>query len=141
MSKAIAVDGCTLQYSLDTGMGTVSVSSATITPPTGKVKCKGKVAFHNKLTVIISQSSVVLTASPAGAVSPTSAAQPAPATINISGTSSKAKTMGDSFVLEGDEGSVSISYLFPGPNGTQVSSSVTVHAKVSDAGQSVVKVT
>lgn len=139
MSKSVAVQGCTITYETDPSSLSLSLS-ATISQASSKVKGDGKTAYKDKITITVSGGSITATSTPAGASSPTGTVPPG--TITIDGTSSKTDTEGDKFVLQGDEGDADFMCVFPqssGPN--PVTKKYNITAKVSDAGQNVLKVT
>ena len=129
----LAVQGCTFKASITPG--SISAQCSTTTVPSSSVLVSNKGVFFDKITVTIpSGSSVTLIAPPAGATSPTGNLL-APDTIDISGTASNVLSGGKKAVLKGDNGSKAITFTFPGPQGAQVPSPVTVKVEVDDPGQ------
>lgn len=129
----LAVQGCTFKASITPG--SISAQCSTTTAPSSDVLVSNKGVFFDKITVTIpSGSSVTLTAPPAGATSPTGNLL-VPDTIDISGTASNVLSGNKKAVLKGDNGSKAITFTFPGPQGSQVPSPVTVKVEVDDPGQ------
>lgn len=129
----LAVQGCTFKASITPG--SISAQCSTTTAPSSDVLVSNKGVFFDKITVTIpSGSSVTLTAPPTGATSPTGNLL-APDTIDISGTASNVLSGNKKAVLKGDNGSKAITFTFPGPQGSQVPSPVTVKVEVDDPGQ------
>lgn len=140
MSKLIAVQGCTIEYDSDPSSSSLELV-ATLSQPSQKVKSGGNGAYKDKITITIATGTITLDSPPEGASSGTSIAMVG-GTIDISSSSQKATTEGDSFVLEGDEGDNTFVFTFPqssGPN--PIPADVKITAKVSDAGQNVTKAT
>lgn len=140
MSKLIAVEGCTIDYDTDPASTNLSLVT-TLGPASQKVSSGGKKAYKDKLSIIISTGVVTLATPPEGASSGTSIAMVG-GTIDIESTSQKSTTQGDAFVLEGDDGDNTFVFSFPQQSGpSPVAASVKITAKISDAGQNVLKAT
>lgn len=139
MSKPIAVQGCTIGYSVDGG--TVSVVGE-VSAASSHNSVNGNKCYIKNITVdILAGTTVLLTTPPEGAASG-SGTLVLPGTITISGTSSKTSDGENAFVLQDDDGSASFQFAFPASSGTNpVTSDVTIKAEVSKAGQNVVNVT
>lgn len=135
----IAVAGCSFSASIDSTLGTISALLSTSTQPSNKVLVQDKGVHKDKITVILATgSSVLLTVPPEGAASPTGVLLE-PQTIAIEGTAENVLVEGKKAVQKNDEGTASITFYFPDPNGTPtITSDVDVTVKVSNAGQSVV---
>lgn len=139
MSKSVAVQGCTIEYETDPSSSSLSLA-ATISVANAKVSSGNKKAYKDKITVTIASGTITLNSVPAGASTATGVVPPG--TIDINGTSSKNTTEGDKYVLEDDEGDATFICTFTqisGPNPIPVNVKIT--AKVTDAGQNVLKVT
>lgn len=139
MSKLVAVQGCTIEYETDPSSTDLSLV-ATISDATTKASSGGNKAYKDKITITVSAGSITLNETPAGAS--TSTGTVPPGTIEISGTSEKTSSEGDAFVLQDDEGDATFVCTFTptsGPNPIPVNVKIT--AKVTDAGQNVLKVT
>lgn len=135
----IAVAGCSFSASIDSTLGTISALLSTSTQPSNKVLVQNKGVHKDKITVILgTDSSVILTTPPVGAASSTGVLLD-PQTIDIEGTAENVLVEGKKAVQKNDEGTDSITFYFPDPNGTPtITSDVDVTVKVSNAGQSVV---
>lgn len=135
----IAVAGCSFSASIDSTLGTISALLSTSTQPSNKVLIQDKGVHKDKITVMLGTgSSVILTVQPPGAASPTGVLLD-PQTIDIEGTADNVLVEDKSAVQKNDEGTDSITFYFPDPNGTPtITSDVDVTVKVSNAGQSVV---
>lgn len=139
MSKLVAVQGCTIEYETDPSSTALSLV-ATISTANAKVSSGGNKAYKDKITITVSAGSITLNEVPARASSATGVVPPG--TIEISGTSEKTSSEGDVFVLEDDEGDATFVCTFTpisGPN--PVPKDVKITAKVTSAGQNVLKVT
>lgn len=139
MSKLVAVQGCTIEYETDPSSTDLSLV-ATISTADAKVSSGGNKAYKNKITITVSTGSITLNEIPAGASTATGVVPPG--TIDISGTSEKTSSEEDVFVLQDDEGDATFVCTFTptsGPNPVPVNVKIT--AKVTDAGQNVLKVT
>jgi len=139
MSKFIAVEGCTIEY--DTDLSSISLSLVTtLSQPSQKVFSEGNRAYKDKITITVLSGSITLTSTPEGASSNTGTVPPG--SIDITGTSEKSKTKGESFVLVDDEGSSTFVCVFPQSSGpSPIPVDVTITAKITDAGQNVLKAT
>lgn len=139
MSKLVAVQGCTIEYDLpDDSPGSVELV-ATVSTASSKVSSGNKTAYKDKITITVTSGSVNVSGPPSGGTNP--GAVP-PGTITIDGTSSKNTTEGDKYALEDDEGEATFRCLFTPTTGTSpVPGNVKIRAKVTDAGQNVLKVT
>lgn len=139
MSKLVAVQGCTIEYETDPSSESLSLS-VTISEADSKVSSGSKMAYKDKITITVGGGTIVASSTPSGASSPTGTVPPG--SITIDGTSEKTNSEGDVFVLEEDEGEADFTCVFPqtsGPN--PVTKKYTITAKVTNAGQSVLKVT
>lgn len=137
MGKLIAVQGCTLKYE-PTVSGSVELV-ATIASATGKVSSGGNKAYRKQIVVTVVSGSVSLDTLPTGVSNP---GVVPPGTIVINGTSQKAKTEEDSFVLKEDEGEAEFQCVFPtstSPYSTEIP--VTIKAIVDNPGQNVINAT
>lgn len=133
MGKELAVKGCTFKASISPG--TISAQCSTTTQPSADVLVSSKGIYFDKITVTVpSGSSVTLPSPPAGATAPSGQLM-APDTIDIAGTAADILSGNKKAVLKGDNGSKAITFTFPGPNGAQVPSPVTVKVEVDDPGQ------
>lgn len=133
MGKELAVKGCTFKASINPG--TISANCSTTTVPSADVLIGSNGAFFDKITVTIpSGASVKLPSPPPSAVSPSGQLM-APDTIDISGTAADILSGDKKAVLKGDSGTKTISFTFPGPQGTQVPYGVSVKVEVDDPGQ------
>ena len=133
MGKELAVNGCTFKASISPG--TISAQCSATSQPSTDVLVSNKGVYFEKITVMVpSGTSVVLPSPPAGATAPSGQLM-APDTIDITGTADNVLSGGKKAVLKGDNGSKSITFTFPGPNGSQVPSPVTVKVEVDDPGQ------
>lgn len=142
MSKLVAVEGCTIDYSIDGDpLGSVELLTQ-IVPSQSKVSAGGAKTYVDKLSITVLSGTVTLSSTPEGASASTGTiTSPLPGTIDVSGTSEKATSEGKASVLLNDEGSATFVCAFPAsPSGT-VPSDVTIKATVTDAGQNVTKVT
>lgn len=138
----LAVKGCTIKVSLETGKGTISASPLTITNQPSDKNFKGDNGIYfDKVTVQLPASTTVtLTPQPPGASSPTSIPLGAPETIDIPGTADNIidVTSNKVAVQKDDEGNKTITFKFmdtaitPSPS---ISVPVKVIAKITDAGQ------
>lgn len=139
MSTPVAVQGCTIDYDLpDDSLGSVELA-ATVSTASSNVKGDGKTAYKDKITITIVSGSVNVSSPPTGGTNP--GVVPA-GSIKIEGTSEKTNSEGDAFVLEGDEGEDTFQCLFTPTTGTTpVPGDVKIRAKVTSAGQNVLKVT
>lgn len=139
MSKLAAVQGCTIVYETDPASTSLSLS-ATISMASSKVSSGNKTAYKDKITITVGGGTIVATSVPAGASANTGTVPPG--TITIDGTSEKTDTEGDKFVLEEDEGEADFICTFPQISGpSPIPVTYTIKAKVSSAGQNVLKVT
>lgn len=139
MSKLIAVQGCTIKYDLPEDPGGQVVLVATVTPASSKVKAGGATAYKDKISIVVASGTVTVTQPPEGCA-PQGVVPPG--TIDISGTSQKATTEGQSFVLVDDEGDATFECVFPLSSGTDTKpGDVKIRAKVTAAGQNVTKAT
>ena len=141
----LAVLGCSFEASISPAVGsgiTADLSASPSTPPSTDNFVGDNGIYFDKVTAIVaSGATVVLNTPPAGATSP-SGVLSAPATIDINGTVSNVLDSSDKKALQkGDKGSNSITFTFPAPNGTTVTSPVVVTAEISDAGQTDVTAT
>lgn len=135
MSKLVAVQGCTIEYDLpDDATGSVELV-ATISTASSKLSVGGKTVYKDKITITVISGSVVLTTPPGSNPGTVPSGS-----IVIDGTSSKNNTEGDKLVLEGDEGDSTFGCTFPTGSGS-TTTSVKIRAKVTGAGQNVLKVT
>lgn len=140
MSKLVAVQGCTIEYETDPANTSLSLT-AEISTANAKVSSGGNKVYKDKITITISAGTITLTSVPTGASSATSIGMVG-GTIDISGTSNKSTTEGDVSVLEGDEGDNTFVFNFPPSEGSSpIPVNVKITAKVTNAGQSVLKVT
>lgn len=132
----LAVKGCKFTASLQTGSIVASLSEDPSVLPSKDVLINNKGVYFDKVTAIVpSGSTVTLTAPPSGATSPTGVLN-SQDKIDISGTADNILDANQKkAVQKGDEGSKSITFTFPAPNGATVPYAVTVKAKVTDAGQ------
>lgn len=137
----LAVKGCTIEASLETGKGTISASPLTITnQPSDKNLSGNNGVYFDKITVQIpATTTVTLTPQPSGASSPTSIPLAVPETIDIAGTASKILDSSDNkAVQKDDEGSKQITFKFldtSTPPSPSIEAQVKVIVKVTDAGQ------
>ena len=139
MSKLVAVQGCTIEYETDPASVSLSLS-AVISTASSKVSSGNKAAYKDKITITVGGGTIVASSTPGGASSPTGTVPTG--SITIDGTSEKTDTEGDKFVLEGDEGEADFICIFPPSSGsTPVTETYTITAKVTGAGQNVLKVT
>lgn len=139
MNKLIAVEGCTIEYSTSPDNIDLSLSTS-LSAPSQKVLQKGNKAYKDKITITVLSGSITLTSTPEGASSNTGTVPPG--SIDITGTSEKSKTKGESFVLVDDEGSSTFVCVFPQSSGSSpIPVDVTITAKITDAGQNVLKAT
>ena len=139
MSKLVAVQGCTIEYETDPSSESLSLS-VTVSEADSKVSSGNKTAYKDKITITVGGGTIVASSTPEGASSPTGTVPPG--SITIDGTSEKTNSEGDVFVLQEDEGEADFTCVFPqtsGPN--PVTKKYTITAKVTNAGQSVLKVT
>jgi len=133
MGKELAVQGCTFKASITPG--TISANCSATSQPANDILVSNKGVCFNKITVMVpSGSRVTLPAPPSGATSP-SGQLLAPGSIDITGTGSNILRSSQKAVLKGDNGSKSLTFTFPGPNGTQVPSPVNVKVEVDNPGQ------
>lgn len=132
----LAVKGCSFEASLDTGQGSISATLSTATTPSKDVLVNNKGVFFDKITVTVaSGSSVTLTSPPPGATSNEGKLLVSD-TIDISGTAGDILDAGgNKAVQKDDDGSKSLTFTFPAPQGAVTTYSVNVTVKVSDAGQ------
>ena len=139
MSTLVAVQGCTIEYDLpDDSLGSVELA-ATVSTASSKVQGDGKKAYKDKITITVTGGSVNVTTPPASGTNP--GVVPL-GSIEIDGTSEKTNSGGNAFVLEGDEGEATFQCMFPPTTGTSpVPGNVKIRAKVTSAGQNVLKVT
>lgn len=143
MGTPLAVQGCTFKFYLDPGMGTISGGTAAPAAgslPSSDIAVNNKGVWFKEIKVQLSGTSVTLTTPPAGAVSPSSVSgTQTPAVITITGTADNVLegdvNTGTKAVLKGDKGSGTVSWLFPGPQGTQVPGTANVNIEVDDPGQ------
>lgn len=140
MSKYIAVEGCTIEYDTDPSSTNLSLVTM-LSTASQKVKSGGNGAYKDKLSITVLSGQITLTTPPSGASSGTSIAMVGGA-IDIDGTSQKSTTEGDVFVLEEDEGDSTFVFTFPQQSGpSPIPANVKITAKVSKAGQNVLKAT
>ena len=140
MSKYIAVEGCTIEYDTDPSSTDLSLVT-TLSAASQKVKSGGNGAYKDKLSITVLSGQITLTTPPSGASSGTSIAMVG-GVIDIDGTSQKSQTEGDVFVLEEDEGDSTFVFTFPQQSGpSPIPANVKITAKVSKAGQNVLKAT
>lgn len=133
MGKELAVQGCTFKASLTSGSITANCSATS--QPANDVLVSNKGVYFNKVTVQVPTGSrVTLPAPPSGATSPSGQLM-TPGSIDITGTGSNILRSSQKAVLKGDNGSKSLTFTFPGPNGSQVPSPVTVKVEVDNPGQ------
>lgn len=133
MGKELAVKGCTFKASINPG--TISANCSTSTTPSADVLVGANGVFFDKITVTIpSGASVTLTSPPPSATSPSGQLM-APDTIDISGTADNVLSGGKKAVLKGDNGTKTVTFTFPGPQGTQVPYGVSVKVEVDNPGQ------
>ena len=144
----LAVTGCTLEASLDTGVGSITAEPLTVqNQASSKNFVKDKGIYFDKITVVIpATTTVTLNTQPEGASSPTSVALGASTTIDINGTASNILNASDSksAVQEGDSGSKTITFKFlntSSPPSPTVEKGVKVTVKVKKAGQTSVSAT
>lgn len=134
MGKELAVQGCTFKASISPG--TISASCSTSTPASTAVLVNSKGVYFDKITVIVpSGTSVTLVSPPPGATSP-SGTLLAAGTIDISATGSNVLDgSGKKAVLKGDNGSKSLTFTFPAPEGSTTTFAVNVKVEVDNPGQ------
>lgn len=132
MGKKIAVKGCTVEISV-ASPDSITCSHTEI-GSTNKVKAEGKDTYFGKLTTNISAIVLVLSTYP---VASGWTVTPSPVlSIDINGTAVFVKDDDKVAVLENDEGSASLAYVATNAlTGATVSGTVTVKAKIADAGQ------
>lgn len=133
----LAVKGCSFDKFLDTGKGSVSSATLTVTSQeSGDVFVDGNGVYFDTLSVQISSAKVTLTTPPEGATSNVSQSQVLPVTIDIKGTADNILDASDNkAVQKDDEGEADVNFLFPAPQGATVPATVKIHLKVSNAGQ------
>ena len=136
----VAVQGCTVEASLETGKGSISTSPQITTSPSSYNFADNKGIYFNKVSVSIpAGTTVTLTTPPAGASSPTSVPLVAPATIDIEGTADNILDSSDNKALQkDDEGSDTITFSFPDtatPPTPSITQDVKVTVKITNAGQ------
>lgn len=136
----LAVQGCTVQASLETGKGSITTSPQITTSPSSDNFADNKGIYFDKVSVMIpSGTTVTLTTPPAGASSPTSIPLIDPATIDIDGTADNILDSSDKKALQkDDEGSDTITFNFldtASPPTPSISQGVKVIVKITDAGQ------
>ena len=137
----LAVKGCTIKASLETGKGTISASPLTVTnQPSDKNLSGENGIYFDKITVQLpSTTTVTLTTQPEGASSPTSVPLGVTDTIDIAGTADNILDSSDNkAVQKDDEGSKTITFKFmntSSPPSPTVTAQVKVIVKVTDAGQ------
>lgn len=142
MSTLIAVQGCTIKYSIKTPDSGTTSPVATLSAADAKARSGGNKAYKDKITITIASGTVSLDNTPPGASSGEGTIIE-PGTIDIDSTAQKASSGGDKLVLKGDKGSATFNCLFQAtttPPGT-ITYPVTIEAEVDDPGQNVVKVT
>ena len=133
MGKELVVEGCTFKASVNPG--SISANCSTSTTPSADVLAGGNGVFFDKITVKIpSGASVTLTSPPPSATS-SSGKLMAPDTIDISGTADNVLSGNKKAVLKGDNGTKTITFTFPGPQGAKVPYGVSVKVEVDDPGQ------
>lgn len=142
--SALAVKGCTIEASLEEGVGSISTSPQIVSSPsTDNIVGENGIYFDKVSVMIPSGATVTLLTPPTGASSPTSVPLVDPATIDIDGTADNILDSSDKkAVQEGDEGSDSIVFNFPDtatPPTPSITKSVKVIVKITDAGQTVVE--
>lgn len=132
----LATSSCSFKASLETGKGTITATLSTTTQPSQKVEA-GSGVFFDKVTVIVaSGSTVTLTTPPEGATSSTGQLM-APDTIDIEGTADNITDSNDKSALQkGDKGDKELTFTFPAPNSSTITSPVKVIVEIDDAGQS-----
>lgn len=140
----LAVQGCTVKASLETGKGSITTSPQITTSPSSDNFADNKGIYFDKVSVMIpSGTTVTLTSLPAGASSPTSIPLVDPATIDIEGTADNILDGSDKKALQqDDEGSDTITFYFPDtatPPTPSISKEVKVIVKITNAGQTVVE--
>lgn len=144
----LAVKGCTLEASLDTGVGSITAEPLTVqNQASDKNFAEGNGIYFDKITVVIPETTTVtLNTQPEGASSPTSVPLATSTTIDIDGTASKILNASDDTVAvqEGDSGSKTITFKFlntSSPPSPTVEKGVKVTVKVKKAGQTSVSAT
>jgi len=140
----LAVQGCTVEASLETGKGSITTSPQITTSPSSDNFADNKGIYFDKVSVMIpSGTTVTLTPPPAGASSPTSIPTVAPSTIDIKGTADNILDSSDKKALQqDDEGSDTITFTFldtASPPTPSITQGVKVIVKITDAGQTVVE--
>lgn len=132
----LAVKGCKFTASIQAGTISASLSEDPSVQPSNVNLVNNKGIYFDKVTAIVpSGSTVTLLTPPAGATSPTGTLITADK-IDISGTADNILDANSKkAVQKNDNGSKSISFTFPAPNGATVAYSVTVKATVTDTGQ------
>lgn len=148
----IAVLGCTLQASLDEGIGSISVLSIAVSnqPSSDNFHTDGvtdKGIYFDKVTAVIpAGTTVTLTSTPAGASANTSVPLASPVSIDISGTAGDVLDKNNKkAVQENDEGSKVITFIFPDTSAPTpkptIQYQVNVTVTVKKAGQTDISVT
>lgn len=144
----LAVKGCTLEASLDTGTGSITAEPLRVQNQASDKNLVGDNGIYfDKITVVIPETTTVtLNAQPEGASSPTSVPLGTATTIDIDGTASNILNASDDTlaVQEGDSGSKTITFKFmntSSPPSPTVEKAVKVTVKVKKAGQTSVSAT
>lgn len=137
MSSLIAVEGCSFGLSCPEADGSVSGGSVSVTSaPSEGIFVDGHGAYFGAMSVEVSGLSYYPAVPPEGAVLPGTQAVPVTARISGSGSGVAELPAEDSAVLEGDSGTVSVTFVFEttvSPYTATASTDVTV--KVTEAGQ------
>lgn len=134
MGKELVVKGCTFKASISPG--SITANCSTTTQPSDDDLVSGKGIYFDKITVTIpTGASVKLPSPPSGATSSTGQLM-APDTIDIKGTANDVLDgNGNKAVLKGDNGSKTVTFTFPAPQGTVTTYGVNVKVEVDNPGQ------
>ena len=143
----LAVQGCTVEASLEEGVGSITTSPQITTAPSIKdfvIDGSDKGIYFDKVSVLIPSGTIItLNTPPTGASSPTSIPLVAPATIKIEGTADNILDGSDKKALQqDDEGSDTITFSFldtASPPTPSITQDVKVIVKITDAGQTLVE--
>ena len=137
----LAVKGCTITASLETGKGSIVASPITVVnQPSDKNLVGSNGIYFDKITAQLpATTTVTLTSMPEGASSPTSVPLGAPETIDIKGTADNILDSSDKkAVQKDDDGDKTITFKFmdtSSPPTPSVTAQVKVIVKVTNAGQ------
>lgn len=134
MGKELTVKGCTFKASISPG--SITANCSTTTQPSNDDLVNNKGIYFDKITVTIpTGASVNLPSMPPGATSTTGQLM-APDTIDIKGTADDVLDgSGNKAVLKGDNGSKTVTFTFPAPQGAVTTYGVNVKVEVDNPGQ------